>query len=263
MNHHSTAIDKVVESILAKAGILGAKELEAYKRPRAEIRKLSQADYGKSLRRGLDFNQIKELVYRATDVWPNFNRAAVGPLSEKFFSRSADALSLYLKAAPYNSLALYGFYVDRAETSLEKPLIFVNSAHHTLAIGTAFCHEVGHHFCTEIATKPKATGIRFYFDAAYSEHLRDRGELAADVIASLAGYPKAAARVIYEKSPPKDGVKRDRLDDGVFQGVRGYLKGCYGFDFSAKLSPDQNLQYLAGMVHYAKLRIALLEEYDV
>src|SRR5690349_3179850 len=113
MNHHSTAIDKVVQSILARAGILGAKELEEWKRPQAEIRKLSQIDYGTSLRRQLNFDQIKELVYRATEVWPNFNQAAVGPLSDKFFSRSADALSLNLKAAPYNSLALYGFYVDR------------------------------------------------------------------------------------------------------------------------------------------------------
>jgi len=262
MNHHSTAIDKVVQSILAKAGILGAKELEEWKRPHAEIRKLSQTDYGASLRRQLNFDQITELVYRATDVWPNFNRAAVGPLSEKFFSRSADALSLNLKAAPYNSLALYGFYVDRSETSLEKPLIYVNSAHHTLAIGTAFCHEVGHHFCTEIA-KPKPSGIRFYFDAAYSEHLRDEAELAADVIACLAGYPKAAAKAIHEKGQQKDGVKRGQFGDGVLQGVRGYLKECYGFDFSAKLSPDQNFQYLAGMIHYAKLRMALLEEYDV
>ncbi len=262
MNHPSTAIEKVVQSILAKAGILGAKELEAWKRPQAEIRKLSQTDYGTSLRRQLDFDQIKELVARATDVWPNFNRAAVGPLSDKFFSRSADALSLHLKAAPYNSLALYGFYVDRSETSLEKPLIFVNSAHHTLAIGTAFCHEVGHHFCNEIA-KPKSSGIRFYFDAAYSEHLRDKGELAADVIACLAGYPKAAARAIHENSQPRNGAKRGHLDDGVFQGAHSYLKECYGFDFSAKLSPDQNFQYLAGMIHYAKLRIALLAEYDV
>jgi Arc/MetJ family transcription regulator len=262
MSYQSTAVDKAVRAILAKAGILGAKELEAWKRPRAEVRKLSHTDYGTSLRRELDFYQIKQLVYRATDVWPNFNRAAVGPLSERFFSRAADALSLHLKAAPYNSLALYGFYVDRSETSLEKPLIFVNSLHHTLAIGTAFCHEVGHHFCTEIA-KPKSAGIRFSFDAAYSEHLRDQGELAADVIACLAGYPKAAARAIFEKSQKKDGVKRGHLDDGVFQAARGYLKECYGFDFSAKLSPHQNFQYLAGMIHYAKLRIALLEEYDV
>jgi hypothetical protein len=259
----STAIDNVVQAVLNKAGVVGARELEAWKRPQAEIRKLSQCDYRTGLRDKLDFNEIRELVARATDVWPRFNQAAVGPLSDKFFSSAAGALQLHLKAAPYTSLALYGFYVDRSETALKKPLIYVNSAHHTLAIGTAFCHEVGHHFCTEIAKPKAAQGVRFFFDAAYSEHLRDHGELAADVIVSLAGYPKPAARKVWGKTQPEEGAGKEELNDGVIHGIRTYLKECYGFDFSAKLSPGQNLQYLAGMIHYAKLRIALLDEFDV
>jgi hypothetical protein len=263
MIQRSTAIDNVVQAILNKAGVVGARELEAWKRPQAEIRKLSQCDYGTNLRRELDFDQIKELVARATDVWPRFNQAAVGPLSDKFFSSAAGALQLHLKAAPYTSLALYGFYVDSSETSLKKPLIYINSAHHTLARGTAFCHEVGHHFCTEIAKPKPAAGVRFFFDASYSEHLRDQDELAADVIVSLAGYPKPAARRIWGKTQPTEEAAKDELNDAVIQGIRTYLKECYGFDFSSKLSPDQNLQYLAGMIHYAKLRIALLDEIDV
>ena len=262
MKERSAATDKVVQSILAKAGVWGAKELEAWKRPQDDIRKLSQRDYATSLRRRLSFDQINELVYRATDIWPHFNQSVLGPPSKQFFSRAADALQLHLKAARYASMALYGFYVDRSDTALTKPLIFVNSAHHALAIGTTFCHEVGHHFCTEIA-KPKSTGVRFYFDAAYNEHLRDESELFADVVVSLAGYPKAAAIRIFTKAQQKDIAKKGGLDHALIRRIRDHLEASYGFDFSAALSPGQNLQYLAGMLHYAKLRAALLEEYDL
>src|SRR5579863_6301159 len=127
MKEGSNATDKVVRSVLAKAGVLGAKELAAWKRPQDDIRRLSQRNYATSLRRRLSFNQIKELVLRATDIWPHFNQAVLGPPSKEFFSRAADALQLHLKAARYRSMALYGFYVDRATTALTKPLIFVNS----------------------------------------------------------------------------------------------------------------------------------------
>ena len=262
MKAGSTAIDTVVRSVLAKAGVLGVRELEAWKHPQDDIRRLSQRDYAGSLRRRLTCKQIEELIERATDIWPHFNQKVLGPPSKEFFSRTADALQLHLKAARYTSLALYGFYVDRSESSLTKPLIFVNSAHHTLAIGSTFCHEVGHHFCTEIG-KPKPNGIKFYFDSAYNEHLHDDGELAADVIVSLAGYPKTAAKAIFGGRRHKGSASRGRLDHAVIGGIRKHLEGAYRFDFSTTLSPAQNLQYLAGMIHYAKLRAALLEEYDL
>jgi hypothetical protein len=49
----------------------------------------------------------------------------------------------------------------------------------------------------------------------------------------------------------------------VIRDIREHLEASYGFDFSIALPPVQNLQYLAGMIHYAKLRAALLEEYDI
>ncbi len=259
----STATDKVVRSVLARAGVLGAKELAAWKRPQDDIRRLSQRDYATSLRRRLSFDQIKELVYRATDIWPHFNQAVLGPPSKEFFSRAADALQLHLKAARYTSLALYGFYVDRAATALTKPLIFVNSAHHALAMGTTFCHEVGHHFCGEIGKRKSSKGVSFYFDAAYSDHLRDAGELLADVVVSLAGYPRSAAEAIFTKAQRKNIAKKGGLDHVLIQRIRDHLGGSYGFDFPAAPSPHQNLQYLAGMLHYAKLRAALLQEFDL
>lgn len=259
----SSATDKIVRSVLAKAGVLGAKELAAWQRPQDDIRRLSQRNYASSLRRRLSCAEITELVKRATDVWPHFNQAVLGPPSREFFTRAADALKLHLKAARYRSLALYGFYVDRAAAALTKPLIFVNSSHHSLAMGTTFCHEVGHHFYNEIAKPTSSKSVNFYFDAAYNEHLRDKGELLADVVVSLAGYPKAAAEAIFTKARRKDIAQKGGLDHPLIERIRNHLGGSYGFDFPAALSPHQNLQYLAGMLHYAKLRAALLHEFDL
>ena len=157
---------------------------------------------------------------------------------------------------------MYGFYVDRAAMALTKPLIFLNRSHHALAMGTAFCHEVGHHFYSEIAKPKFSKGVSFYFDAAYSEHLHDESELLADVVVSLAGYPRAAAEAIFTQAQRNKIAKRG-LDDFLIQRIRDHLGGSYGFDFPAVLSPHQNLQYLAGMLHYAKLRAALLQEFDL
>jgi hypothetical protein len=262
MKATSTATDTVVRSVLAKTGVVGAKELAAWKRPQDEIRRLAQRDYATSLRRRLSVNQVNELVYQAKGVWPHFNRSVLGPPSTKFFSSAADALQLHIKAARYRSLALYGFYVDRATTTLTRPLIFINSAHHALAIGTTFCHEVGHHFRCE-AGKDKGGGPHFYFDAVYSKHLSDESELLADIVVSFAGYPKPSAQAIFTKARREEMSNQQGLDEALIQRIRDHLERSYGFDFSAALSPHQNLQYLVGMLHYAKLRAALLEEFDL
>ena len=82
------------------------------------------------------------------------------------------------------------------------------------------------------------------------EHLRDSGELAADIIVSVAGYPQEAALRPFSPGTKQKMVRlRISLNDAVFRAVRRHLKKAYGFDFSTKLLPGQNLQYLAGMIH--------------
>jgi hypothetical protein len=82
------------------------------------------------------------------------------------------------------------------------------------------------------------------------------------VVVALAGYPKAAARAIFS-TRRRTLAKKGGLDSTLIERIREHLGSSYDFDFSAALSPHQNLQYLAGMLHYAKLRAALLEQYDV
>ncbi len=49
----------------------------------------------------------------------------------------------------------------------------------------------------------------------------------------------------------------------AFAAVREHLRSRYGFDFTAVLPPAQKLHYLTGMIHYAGLREAVLEEYGL
>ena len=76
---------------------------------------------------------------------------------------------------------------------LKRPLIYVNTAHHPLAVSATFCHEVGHHVSTELFGRGSEP-VHFFFDADYNSHLEDPGELAADAVVSIAAYPEPIAR---------------------------------------------------------------------
>lgn len=263
MARKANGVKSLIQTIIDQAEVLGATQLKVWKRPRTEVEKLVRTDYGAALRRHLNRDQVEELEVRSLQVWPHFNRKALGPPSRKAYSDAAGTLQLHLKAAPYNGLALRGFYVDRSEAALRKPLIYVNSAHHSLAVGTTFCHEVGHHLYNQII-KPEQAGVRLFFDAVYSVHLEEAGELAADAVASLAGYPRPAAEKVFgTDTSALAKYATGNLGDAVFERIRTYIREAYGFDFSGQLPPDQNLHYMAGMIHYAKLRIALLSEYGI
>jgi hypothetical protein len=82
-------------------------------------------------------------------------------------------------------------------------------------------------------------------------------------VVSLAGYPQAAAAQIFSKPLLQKISCKDGLDQNLITRIRQHIERSYGFEFSDSLSPRQNLQYLAGMLHYAKLRAALLQEFDV
>ena len=88
--------------------------------------------------------------------------------------------------------------------------------------------------------------------------------LAADIIVSLAGYPRPMAEQIFGGPARKDSAPDlDARAGNVFDAVRQHLRSRYGFDLTAVLAPARRLNYLTGMIHYARLREALLAEYNV
>ncbi len=173
---------------------------------------------------------------------------------------------LHFQAGPFEGaegLALRGFYAEADRWNLERPLIYVNSAHVPLAVAATFCHEFTHYLSSRLLdAEPQP--MHFFYDTAYASHLDDPAELAADAIVTLRGYPRASAVEIFA-TPWNWGLvaRTGSLTGEAFEQVRVHFRKRGRFDFPLTLPAHQNLHYLAGMIHYAKLRWALLAEYDL
>jgi hypothetical protein len=231
----------------------------------AVIRKLIEHDYVRSLRRHLQYRHVRTLLADFIEIFPEFNRRPVEMLSTARFAEIACALRFHIKSTPLggdDGLALRGFYVASASGLLKHPLIYVNTALHPLAAMTTFLHELGHHrSCSLLSIKHRSLHL---FDADYTEHLRDPAELAADVVVSLAGYPETAARKMLTNAWDRgSGTRARELPATAVEEIHSHLGQAYGLDLAINMPHERRLHYLAGMIHFAKLRLALMAEYDL
>src|SRR5208282_1600435 len=228
---------------------------------------ITSREYGRALRSCLSRAEVREIVAEAKrKAWPHLNDEAVRMGSMREFAERASDLGADFRIAkmPWPSgLAVFGFYLG-SDSGLEKrPLICINGAHHPAAVGTAFIHEVGHHitaklFSTrnELAQLSRQTG--------YEAHLDDPRELAADVLVSLGVYPRMMAAKLFDAAPARKaaatGGQRIQSPDAANTVVRTARR--YGLDLESL--PIQNrLQYEGGIVHFIRLRQALLDEYGL
>src|SRR5271170_4639071 len=168
-------IENLISRILADARHKENAKVAAWAKPSEDIRKLIRRDYVKSLRRNLPYRQLNALVGAFAELLPGFNRETVGTnlLSVESLAEKARAMDLHFKASPYEGdegLSLRGFYVTRAQGMLKRPLIYVNTAHHPLAVVATFCHEVGHHVSAGLFGLDSEP-VHFFFDADYNSHL--------------------------------------------------------------------------------------------
>jgi len=258
--------EQMLGRVLSQAFTGFAPQIAAWRKPEADIRKLVQHDYVRSVRGNLNYRQLKELIKAFTEIFPDFNHRPIDKMSIDRFAEMAGAIGFHFNASPYNGkdgLALRGFYVTPKKGMLKRPLIYVNTAHHPLAISTTFCHELGHHLSARLFERSPQP-IHFFFDADYASHLNETSELAADAAVSFAGYPEPTARKIFAASWDWGLVARAKnLTEAALNEVRRHLRRVYGFDLMERIPADRRLHYLCGMIHYAKLRWALLAEYDL
>ena len=95
----------------------------------------------------------------------------------------------------------------------------------------------------------------------YEAHLNDPRELAADVLVSLGMYPRNMASKLFESTRDRripnadENVKSPSAEKAVLGTARRY-----GLDFES-LPVQKKLQYQAGLIHFTRLRQALLDEY--
>jgi hypothetical protein len=272
-------IAKLVEEILASVKTSGNKELGSWRHPERDIRRLARRDYAPSVHKLLGRADIEEVLHAARRILPDLNRDH-DPLRierwlngsptnslDTLFSQVINRLDVHFQCGPFTGpegLALRGFFVDRNDESLRRPLIYVNTAHHPVAVAATFFHEVGHLVAAEVFERPHPA-VQLFFDADYISHLDDVDELTADIVLSLAAYPAPIARTIFE-TPWKWNLlsKTTELSDQVFSQVSEHFRARFGVSLaSANLPARRKLNYLAGMIHFAKLRSTLLAEYGV
>ena len=231
-----------------------------------EIEVLARRDYGLPLRKTFTRSEIREMVSEARrTVWPHLNEVPVTVGSPTEFTRRWSAMGVEFSLTRLSSdeeLALLGFYV-RKSPGLKRPLICVNTAHHPAAIGAAFAHEMGHHLTAEMFGPKEEPHFLLY--SGYGNHLEDPWELAADLLVSLGVLPLTSARSsLGRKRNPRRPAHSSKVDSGSSSAeMLSYFSDQYGLTLDRNISGANRLQYLAGMIHYTKLREALLKEYDL
>jgi hypothetical protein len=183
----------------------------------------------------------------------------------KEFAERASALGADFRIAkmPWPSgLALFGFYLGKDSGLEKRPLICLNGAHHPAAVATAFLHEVGHHVTAELFSTRKEM-IQLSRQTGYGAHLDDPRELAADVLVSLGLYPRKMASQLFGSTRAREkpnAVEGSKLPPAA-KAVLGTAQR-YGLDFE-RLPVQKRLQYQAGLIHFTRLREALLDEYGL
>ncbi len=259
-----SVIDGLVSEVLAAKVPSRISQAGQLQRATEDVRALATVDYGGPLRKCLGRDQLNELVSEAKkSVWPHLNRESLRLASPKEFAKTWSNLGIDVRPAKMtsaNGMALLGFYVKKTKVLSGRPLICVNTAHHPAAVGAAFVHEMGHHLTSNLfGGRDEPASFLLY--TGYAQHLSEPTELIPDILVSLGIYPQPMARRIFDENsdrkgaPIADGRQRDRL--------LKYFSTQYALTFDRKLPYDKQLQYMAGVLHYTRLRAALHQEFDI
>ncbi len=259
-------IEAVFRQILASARENGTDKLEAWRKPEREFHRLARHDYVRALRRNIGYRELKTLLSAVEKILGRSGADWHTLTSVEAMRSLAAKFSLHFKAEPYGGdegLVLRGFYADRDSWTLQNALIFVNTSHVSIALAATFCHEFAHHLTVEMLNQGRQPLHTFYY-ADYASHLDDPVELIADASVAFRAYSRETALALF-KTPWNWGLvgRVGNLPGDGFEQVRAAFKQFSGFDFPPELPALQNMHYLCGMIHYAKLRWALLVEYDL
>jgi hypothetical protein len=265
-SRRSTGFEGLVRELSTLSGVTRANKTASLAELKSEIAEIIHKDYGQALRRCLSRWEVGEIADEGkARVWPGLNRDPVKLVSPHEFVRRWSSLGVDFKFASLSwkeGLSLLGFYVNKIDRVRTRPLIFVNTAHHPAVVGVALDHEMGHHLTSQIFAA--GDGPHLLPQTGFEEHLAEPTELAADILVSLGMFPAPIARTLFKganraaaDNPP------NQLSDAGFAKILQYVGKRYGFRLDHIRGVNKRFQTLAGLVHYAKLRRALLDEYNI
>jgi len=232
---------------------------------KGEAGDLADRNYGTALRQCLSRWEVREIADEGRKrVWPSLNRRPVKLVTlDEFVQRwSGFGVDFKFASLPWKKgLSLLGFYVKKMTREDNRPLIFINTAHHPALVGAALDHEMGHHLIAQIfgASSEQRSLLS---PTAFKEHLADPPELAADLLVSLGIFPAPIAKSLLALDKDAEGKCQPGLSDAVFAKVLEHVADRYGLRIEAIQGAERKSQALAALVHYTKLRRALLDEYN-
>ena len=264
-NKPGSGFDGLVRELLNVAKVTRGDRTGGLAEIKSETAGIVAKDYGHALRGCLSRWEVRQIVDEGkAQVWPGLNREPVTLVSPNEFVRRWSDCGVDFKFAslPWKEgLSLLGFYVKKIDRIRKRPLIFVNTAHHPAVVGVALDHEMGHHLTSQIFGKGEDAHL--LSQTGFDEHLTEPAELAADVLVSLGIFPADIARKLF--SGTRRVMSRNRsneVSDPAFARLLDYIAKRYGLRLDQMRGINQKFQTLAGLVHYAKLRRALLDEYN-
>jgi hypothetical protein len=256
-----TGLESLVRELSNAGWVARANKVAGSADLRAEVAGIIRKDYGKALRQCLSRWEVREIADEGkTRVWPSLNRDPVTLVSPHEFVRRWSSFGVDFKFAslPWKGgLSLLGFYVNKIDQVRMRPLIFVNTAHHPGVVGLALDHEMGHHLTSQMFAA--AERAHLLSQTGFDEHLAEPAELAADTLVSLGFLPVPIARQLFDGA--KRSVRPNELPDTALAKLLEYIASRYDFRFDQIRGPNKRYQALATLVHYTKLRRALLDEY--
>ncbi len=225
------------------------------------IAQVASLDYAAGVRRYFDRAQLKQMLKEMRNTLPTLNREVYAFTEVGHLAHKAADLGVTFQAHAFrgsDATGLRGFYVSDAQV-LKRPLIWVNTAAHPVVMAASFWHEVGHHLTNRI-WGTRHHPISLSFGAHYRDDLADPKEVAADMVRVLAGYPQPAARQLFGDHDMEAFIHDPNR---LVARIRPHVRKVMGLDFQSRFSPKENLYYLGGIIHVAKLRITLLSEYGI
>lgn len=251
-------IESLLSEILgiAESASLRSRELKGLVEQFDEI---ASRDYRKQLRNHFSPAEIGGLVAVMKMNIPELNQKTFRNTEIGWLRAMAQRLGAELNTARFSGdqRDLRGFYVP-SSTTRSRSVIWLNTAHHRVAVAATFWHEIGHHLLEQLGERSEPFTLSYSDD--YKAHMSDVSELVADILLVLAVYPKAVAARLFGRD-----IKVDRSPTATQLAIcaRDYLRSIAGWEFEKHFLEVGNLHYLAGMIHYAKLRWALLAEYRI
>jgi len=166
---------------------------------------------------------------------------------------------LELRAEPYvegAGLALRGFFCRANVGAKSKFVIFLNTAHHPGAVVATFGHEIGHFIYGSLVGE--RAPMAAFLEGTFSNHLKEEDELFADSLVALCCYSRGLIKEIGSLRQIVPGNAEE-----LFARIRKAY-GLVGTRFELDLTQRKmgnvwRVRYLTSMVHFFKLRCALLE----